>query len=116
MLQEEGNLLELVDPCLGSNYSREEAMAILTLVLLCTDPTPALRPKMSAVVSMLEGKVPVQAVISVPADSNQDGSEHPVSQKHSILTDGPWIPDSSGSSGFRQGDTDVTALLTDNVG
>lgn len=60
VLQEQGNLLELVDPVLGSNYSKEEAMRMLNVALLCTNPSPTLRPAMSAVVSMLDGKIPVQ--------------------------------------------------------
>ncbi|CAI9784289.1 unnamed protein product [Fraxinus pennsylvanica] len=61
VLQEQGNLLDLVDPILGSKYSEEEAMRMLNLALLCTNPSPTLRPSMSSVVSMLEGKIPVQA-------------------------------------------------------
>ncbi|CAN4096958.1 unnamed protein product [Withania somnifera] len=61
VLQEQGNLLELVDPCLSSNYSKKEAMRMINLSLLCTNPSPTLRPSMSSVVSMLEGKLPVQA-------------------------------------------------------
>ncbi|CAA3012107.1 probable LRR receptor-like serine threonine-kinase At1g53430 [Olea europaea subsp. europaea] len=61
VLQEQGNLLDLVDPTLGSKYSEEEAMRMLNLALLCTNPSPTLRPSMSSVVSMLEGKIPVQA-------------------------------------------------------
>ncbi|WCJ23669.1 Leucine-rich repeat transmembrane protein kinase [Euphorbia peplus] len=61
VLQEQGNLLDLVDPILGSNYSKEEARRLLTLALLCTNPSPTLRPSMSSVVNMVEGKIPVQA-------------------------------------------------------
>ncbi|KAI3789528.1 hypothetical protein L2E82_02327 [Cichorium intybus] len=60
VLQEQGNLLELVDPVLGSKYPKEEAMRMLNVALLCTNPSPTLRPAMSAVVSMLDGKIPVQ--------------------------------------------------------
>ncbi|KAK4728031.1 hypothetical protein R3W88_032948 [Solanum pinnatisectum] len=63
VLQEQGNLLELVDPRLGINYSKKEAMRMINLSLLCTNPSPTLRPSMSSVVSMLEGKLPVQAPI-----------------------------------------------------
>nr|DAD37733.1 TPA_asm: hypothetical protein HUJ06_008374 [Nelumbo nucifera] len=59
-LQERGNLLHLVDPILESNYSKEEAMTMLNLALLCTNPSPSLRPLMSTVVRMLEGKISVQ--------------------------------------------------------
>ncbi|KAI6687166.1 hypothetical protein NL676_023994 [Syzygium grande] len=63
VLQEQGNVLELVDPRLGSDYSEEEAMRMLNLALLCTNPSPTLRPPMSSVVSMLEGKSAIQAPI-----------------------------------------------------
>ncbi|KAG5551541.1 hypothetical protein RHGRI_009823 [Rhododendron griersonianum] len=63
VLQEQGTLLELVDPSLGSNYSKEEALNMLQIGLLCTNPSPTLRPAMSSVVSMLEGKLPIQATL-----------------------------------------------------
>ncbi|KEH38591.1 LRR receptor-like kinase [Medicago truncatula] len=69
VLQEQGNLLELVDPTLGSKYSSEEAMRMLQLALLCTNPSPTLRPPMSSVVSMLEGNTPIQAPIIKRSDS-----------------------------------------------
>ena len=53
--------MELVDPSLDSNYSEEEVMNMLNLALLCTNQSPTLRPCMSSVVSMLEGKIAVQA-------------------------------------------------------
>ena len=53
--------MELVDPSLGSNYSEKEVMNMLNLALLCTNQSPTLRPCMSSVVGMLEGKITVQA-------------------------------------------------------
>ncbi|KAJ4843181.1 hypothetical protein Tsubulata_016362 [Turnera subulata] len=114
VLQEQGNLLELVDPSLGSSYSRTEAMKMLNLALLCTNPSPTLRPAMSSVVSMLEGKIPVQAPIikrgSMSQDarfkafeliSSQDTQTHEVSTpsqdsqlQKSISMDGPWVDSS----------------------
>ncbi|KAK8527523.1 hypothetical protein V6N12_054730 [Hibiscus sabdariffa] len=70
--QEQGNLLELVDPSLGSKFSKQEALRMLNLALLCTNPSPTLRPSMSSVVSMIEGKVPVQAPLIKRKDSDQD--------------------------------------------
>ncbi|XP_062011659.1 probable LRR receptor-like serine/threonine-protein kinase At1g53430 [Rosa rugosa] len=72
VLQEQGNMLELVDPDLGSNYSKEEAMTMLNLALLCTNPSPTLRPPMSSVVSMLEGKSPIQAPLIKRDTMEQD--------------------------------------------
>ncbi|GAB4849311.1 hypothetical protein Ancab_004112 [Ancistrocladus abbreviatus] len=63
VLQEQGNLLELMDPDLGLNYSEDEALRLLNLALLCTNLSPTLRPTMSLVVSMIEGKSPVHAPI-----------------------------------------------------
>ncbi|XP_049398008.1 probable LRR receptor-like serine/threonine-protein kinase At1g53430 isoform X1 [Solanum stenotomum] len=72
VLQEQGNLLELVDPRLCSNYSKKEAMRMINLSLLCTNLSPTLRPSMSSVVSMLEGKVPLQAPIIKRTTSSND--------------------------------------------
>ncbi|KAL5803173.1 hypothetical protein ACOSQ3_031618 [Xanthoceras sorbifolium] len=114
VLQEQGNLLELVDPSLGSKVSRDEALRMLNVALLCTNPSPTLRPAMSSVVSMLDGKVPVHAPIIKRNSDNQDArfkafeiqsqdsqtcvttfSEESQSQR-SMSTDGPWR-DSSAS-------------------
>ncbi|XP_028755434.1 probable LRR receptor-like serine/threonine-protein kinase At1g53430 [Neltuma alba] len=62
VLQDQGNLLVLVDSSLGSSYSLQEAMRMLELALLCTNPSLTLRPSMSSVVCMLEGKLPIQAL------------------------------------------------------
>ncbi|XP_076883585.1 putative LRR receptor-like serine/threonine-protein kinase At1g53430 [Bidens hawaiensis] len=71
VLQEQGNLLELVDPSLGK-YSKQEAMMMINLALLCTNASPSLRPPMSAVVKMLEGKMPVQPPIVKRDAGNPD--------------------------------------------
>lgn len=56
MLKVEGKLIELVDERLGSNFNEEEVMVMIKVALLCTNATSNLRPTMSSVVSMLEGK------------------------------------------------------------
>lgn len=56
----------LVDPKLGLNYNKEEAMRIIKIALLCTNPSPALRPTMSTVVSMLKGHTDVHEIIREP--------------------------------------------------
>ena len=68
-MEERGNLLELVDPNLGSEYSPEEAMVMLNVALLCTNASPTLRPTMSQVVSMLEGETDIQDILSDPGYS-----------------------------------------------
>lgn len=64
VLQERGTLLELVDSDLGSNYSTEEALLVLNVALLCTTAAPTLRPKMSEVVSLLEGHASLHPLLS----------------------------------------------------
>ncbi|GMN36900.1 hypothetical protein TIFTF001_042531 [Ficus carica] len=109
--QEQGNLLELMDPSLGSNYSKKEAMNMLNLALLCTNQSPSLRPTMSAVVSMLEGKIQVQAPTvnhssvaqndrfkafgKLALDSQKDFDLYSIdSQPAGSSTDGPWMDSS----------------------
>ena len=45
--------MELVDPELGSEFSEEEALRMIKVALLCANASPALRPTMTAAVSML---------------------------------------------------------------
>lgn len=52
--------MELVDPKLESDFNKEEALRVIKIALLCTNPSPALRPVMSEVVNMLEGRTIVQ--------------------------------------------------------
>ncbi|KAK6141204.1 hypothetical protein DH2020_025047 [Rehmannia glutinosa] len=98
VLQERGSLLELVDPELGSAYSSEEAMVLLNVALLCTNAAPTLRPTMSQVVSMLEGRTAVQDLLSDPGFSTADSKykairnhfwQHP-SVSNSMSTNGPY--------------------------
>ncbi|XP_061999059.1 probable leucine-rich repeat receptor-like serine/threonine-protein kinase At3g14840 [Rosa rugosa] len=62
-----GNLLELVDPRLGSDFSKKEAIRMIKVALLCANPTATLRPIMSEVVSMLEGRTAVEEVVLDPS-------------------------------------------------
>lgn len=97
VLQERGSLLELVDPDLGSAYSSEEAMVMLNVALLCTNASPTLRPTMSQVVSMLDGRTAVQDLLSDPGFSAVDAKYRAIrnhfwqnpSRTHSMSTDGP---------------------------
>ncbi|KAI3465878.1 hypothetical protein Pfo_022541 [Paulownia fortunei] len=109
VLQERGSLLELVDPELGSAYSSEEAMVLLNVALLCTNAAPTLRPTMTQVVSMLEGRTAVQDLLSDPGFSTTDSKykairnhfwQHP-SVSHSMSTNGPYS-DSSLSNADRE--------------
>ncbi|KAL3849316.1 hypothetical protein ACJIZ3_011198 [Penstemon smallii] len=119
VLAEQGNLLELVDPILGSNYSKKEAMRMLNLSLLCANPSPTLRPSMSSVVSMLEGKIPVQAPVVkrdgamnvedmrfraievLSQDSQTRVSNISKDSREQVSMDGPWIDSSVSLSSTR---------------
>ncbi|RWR96268.1 Protein kinase domain-containing protein [Cinnamomum micranthum f. kanehirae] len=72
VLQERGSLIELVDPKLGSEFNKKEAIGMISIALLCTNSSSTLRPTMSAVVSMLEGRTDAQSHISVPNLSSDD--------------------------------------------
>ncbi|XP_062096117.1 probable LRR receptor-like serine/threonine-protein kinase At1g07650 isoform X2 [Humulus lupulus] len=65
--QQKGNLMGLADPKLGSEFNHEEVVRMIKVALLCTNPSPALRPTMSAVVSMLEGRTLVHELIMDPS-------------------------------------------------
>lgn len=103
VLQERGNLLELVDPALGSEYSSEEAMIMLNVALLCTNASPTLRPTMSQVLSMLEGRTAVQELVSDAGFSAVSSSHRAIrnhfwqnpSRSQSMSIDGPCIDTSS---------------------
>ncbi|XP_019052234.1 PREDICTED: probable LRR receptor-like serine/threonine-protein kinase At1g53440 [Nelumbo nucifera] len=117
VLEEQGNLLELVDPILESNYSKEEALRMLNLALLCTNPSPTLRPAMSAVVSMIEGKIAIQAPLvkrrsadeelrfkafeklSHDSQSYISITSHEGQMQKSMSMEGPWIDSSLSSQG-----------------
>lgn len=107
VLQEQGNLLELVDPTLSSKYSKEEALMLLNIALLCTNPSPSLRPSMSSVMSMIEGQTPIQAPIVKRTGMNDElrfkaferlshdsqafvSGSSVSSQVQSMSIDGPW--------------------------
>ncbi|GLU13862.1 hypothetical protein SLE2022_304720 [Rubroshorea leprosula] len=67
VFQQKGDLMDLVDPRLGAEFNKEEVFRMIRVALLCTNPSPALRPIMSSVVSMLEGKTLVPELIMDPS-------------------------------------------------
>lgn len=85
-MKEKGQLHELVDPRLGSNYDKEEAMIMINVALLCSNIAAALRPSMSSVVSMLEGKIPVKATLSTTS-IRDDEMKIEAMRKHFRKTD-----------------------------
>ncbi|XP_058095480.1 probable leucine-rich repeat receptor-like serine/threonine-protein kinase At3g14840 [Magnolia sinica] len=108
VLQERGKLMELVDPKLGTDFNKEEAMMMLNVAILCTNSSAVRRPTMSAVVSMLEGRAVARDLISDPNVSEDDmmfkairsKQQHEIhsqsdSQSQSLLMDGPWTGSST---------------------
>ncbi|CAL5405975.1 unnamed protein product [Camellia sinensis] len=97
-LKEKGNLMELVDPRLESDFNKEQVMVVLNVALLCTNATAAIRPTMSSVVSMLEGKAEVQSfsIDGIEPEKTDNWFQYSTeistsdSHSHGILTDRPW--------------------------
>eukprot|EP00258_Populus_trichocarpa_P030718 XP_024446737.1 probable leucine-rich repeat receptor-like serine/threonine-protein kinase At3g14840 [Populus trichocarpa] len=113
-LQKNGDIMEMVDPRLGSEFNKKEVVRMINVALLCTNQSPALRPTMSTVVSMLEGKTDVEELVMVPstlgdpsgyatalhnkfAQSSVKGS---LSETQSFVksSEGPWTASSSSSA------------------
>ncbi|KAH9706830.1 hypothetical protein KPL70_012366 [Citrus sinensis] len=63
VLKEQGNLMELVDIDLGSNFDKEQLMVMINVALLCASASPTNRPSMSSVLSMLECGVDVPDLV-----------------------------------------------------
>ncbi|KAI3947295.1 hypothetical protein MKW98_030881, partial [Papaver atlanticum] len=112
-LHENGNLMELVDPKLESEFEEEEVLRMINIALMCTNTSPILRPKMSSVVSMLESRTPVGEFISNSrSESSNDLNFKPVRDHHysqtpSISKDTPF-PESSTSA------TDLYPLINES--
>ncbi|KAL6888957.1 hypothetical protein ACP4OV_009983 [Aristida adscensionis] len=116
-LKQHGRLLEIVDPRLGSDYLQEQALRLLSVALLCTNTSPTQRPRMSSVVKMLCGQIPIEVVpdddLSEDLRLNISKTNHSVSNsqadwshvpysdpsilQHSIKDSG-YLPSSSSSS------------------
>jgi hypothetical protein len=100
-----------VDPRLGTNYKKEEVMVMINVGLLCANASAAVRPTMSAVVSMLEGDIVVPGLVSDPSVSNNEMKEamweqyqqsklqnKSESQTESISMDDPWTASSTSAA------------------
>ncbi|KAK6932742.1 Malectin domain, partial [Dillenia turbinata] len=132
--QRRGNVMELVDPALGTDYDKDEAERMIKVALLCTNASPSLRPRMSSALLMLEGKKTIEEVISDPAIYINDlrfeplrdhyqqmqkpstsNSKHPVfssdgTQNASSLSSAHDLyPANYGSSGYRVDETSSLA-------
>ncbi|CAL5393830.1 unnamed protein product [Camellia sinensis] len=63
-LKEKGKLMELVDPKLGPDFIEKEVIVMINVALLSTNVTPTVRPTMSLVVNMLDGKTVIKELVS----------------------------------------------------
>ncbi|XP_062012879.1 probable leucine-rich repeat receptor-like serine/threonine-protein kinase At3g14840 isoform X3 [Rosa rugosa] len=112
VLQQRGNLLELVDPRLGSDFNKKEAIRMIKVALLCANPTAGLRPIMSEVVRVLEGRTAVDEVVLDPSIHGDEMTrlrafeeqfDHSTAQgsspsgSHSLIrsSDAPWTGSSA---------------------
>ncbi|KAJ6333332.1 hypothetical protein OIU77_009239 [Salix suchowensis] len=64
--------MELVDETLGSEVNIKEAETMVKGALLCTNASPTLRPTMSEVVSMLEGRMAIPDTLPEPSSYTED--------------------------------------------
>ncbi|GMP66077.1 hypothetical protein CsSME_00026587 [Camellia sinensis var. sinensis] len=104
-LKEKGNLMELVDPRLKSDFNKEQVMVMLNVALLCTNAIATIRPTMSSVVSMLEGKAEVQSfsIDGIEPEKTDNWFQYSPemstsdSHCHGISTDRPWTDTTSTS-------------------
>jgi len=102
--------MELVDRRLGSNFDEKEVMMMIRVGLLCTNATSNLRPTMSSVLSMLEGKIVIPEFISDPSEimdekklesmrqyysQMEENESNETHTYHSSSKDGPWTASSS---------------------
>lgn len=71
-LQKSKNFAELFDERLGSNINKEEAERMVKVALLCTNGSPSLRPIMSEVANMLEGKASIPEVFPEASTYTED--------------------------------------------
>ncbi|XP_076891890.1 putative leucine-rich repeat receptor-like serine/threonine-protein kinase At3g14840 [Bidens hawaiensis] len=104
-LKTTGNLLELADPKLDSKYDVQEMMVVINLALACTATSPANRPAMSSVVSMLEGRsVPQEFVVE------QNVSVSEMYPKKTLKKDGNTSETQTEEMSFVYTDSSVSAI------
>uniref|UniRef100_A0A6M2F7S4 Protein kinase domain-containing protein n=1 Tax=Populus davidiana TaxID=266767 RepID=A0A6M2F7S4_9ROSI len=69
VLNDKGRIIELVDQKLEPNYDKRQALIVLHLAMKCVNPFPTLRPKMSEVVSVLEGEKRIDEISEADTSS-----------------------------------------------
>ncbi|XP_031277995.1 probable leucine-rich repeat receptor-like serine/threonine-protein kinase At3g14840 [Pistacia vera] len=126
--------MDLVDPRLGSDFNKKEVMVMIIVALLCTVTSSAVRPTMSSVVSMLEGRAAVPDSIPNSSDSvdeakleamrnyyqysreqsNEGSTSQSQSQIQSMSIDGLWTGSSTSASDLYPVNLDSEYLITRN--
>ncbi|GKC32279.1 probable LRR receptor-like serine/threonine-protein kinase isoform X1, partial [Tanacetum coccineum] len=103
-MEKKGSLIDLVDPRLGSNFNKKEAVKMMKIALLCTNQSPALRPTMSEVVNMLEGRTKIKEtdvnLVTYEEDfkfRSLDGEQEEMHFNKSDRLKAPTLPSSSSS-------------------
>jgi hypothetical protein len=97
-LHERGDLLELVDKRLGSDFNKKEAMVMINVALLCTNETSNLRPSMSSVVSMLEGRTVVPEFVSESSEVMNEQKLQEMSRYYSQIDENSKVSKSQSRS------------------
>lgn len=106
--------MELVDRRLGSNLNENEVMMMIKVALLCTNTTSNLRPTMSSVLSILEGRTMIPEFISDPSEImdemkleamrqyyfqiEENERNETQTESHSLSIDGSWMASSSSAA------------------
>ncbi|KAL9146169.1 hypothetical protein ABFS82_13G092300 [Erythranthe guttata] len=103
-LQESKKIDELIDERLGSSMKREEVERVVKIAVLCTNATPSVRPTMTEVVQMLEGKMDIP-------DSIPEGSTYTNDVRFRAMKD--FHQDRQKQSSTWTPSQDSTAVRTD---
>ncbi|KAL5706179.1 hypothetical protein ACHQM5_024382 [Ranunculus cassubicifolius] len=73
-----GNILQIVDVGITreKEYSAQQASRLLSLAMLCTNQVPSLRPTMSRVVSVLNGRTDIRELLATKISNPSNDSKH----------------------------------------
>ena len=103
--------MELVNLRLGSDYKEEEAMVMIKVALLCTNVTALIRSTMSSIMTMSEGRIAIEDVVTDSSEVLDEKKLEAMRQYYqqiqeetktsesartrSMTIEGPWIGSSS---------------------
>ena len=112
--------MEVVDPRLGTDYNREEAMTMIQIGILCTSQVPSDRPSMSTVVSMLEGHstVDVEKLLEASFNRGNEKDEESVRamKKHYAMIGGEVMTNMTDQTTTTDGPFTSSSTSTANAG